>query len=135
MIIDELKKSDKGAYILEFRIDKPLEIEVGNLGTIVFQPGWYYYVGSAMNGLKARLQRHIDGTGRVHWHIDYLRRKIPPARVWYIVTTKYVERDIVKLVMSKCKTGVKGFGCSDDPASKTHLFFSRRRQNFRLEEF
>jgi Uri superfamily endonuclease len=130
--VDGLKKSDKGAYILEFRLEQPLEVQVGKLGLIRFEPGWYYYVGSAMNGLKSRLQRHIDGTGKLHWHIDYLRRKLPPSRIWYVITDKHAERQIAELVSSKCESGVIGFGCSDDPASKTHLFFSKRRKNFRL---
>lgn len=131
MKFDELKKSSKGAYILEFRIDEPFHLIVGKLGRIKFEPGWYYYAGSAMNGLKARIQRHIDGTGKCHWHVDYLRKAIPPVRVWYMITENPAENIVVEKLRAGCEGGIKGFGCSDDRKSGTHLFYSKRRQNFR----
>ena len=45
---------------------------MGSLGWVTFVSGYYLYVGSAMNGLKSRVGRHLSGGSKVHWHIDYL---------------------------------------------------------------
>jgi Uri superfamily endonuclease len=50
--------------------------DVGALGTLVFSPGRYIYVGSALNGIEPRVSRHLRTNGghlgSIHWHIDYL---------------------------------------------------------------
>jgi Uri superfamily endonuclease len=47
-------------------------LNVGALGEVSLQPGWYLYVGSARRGLDARLRRHLRPEKRRRWHIDYL---------------------------------------------------------------
>ena len=61
-----------GAYILLFRLPRLTGVRIGRLGIFDLPGGRYAYVGSAMNGLKARTERHLRGKGRKHWHIDYL---------------------------------------------------------------
>ena len=131
--IDELGRSDRGAYILEFRIDDAISINVGRLGRIRLEAGWHYYVGSAMGGLRGRILRHVVGGGKRHWHVDYLREKTKPLRVWWVVTRRRVEGEVAGIVRRKCKPSVKGFGCSDRRESGTHLFYSRRRRIFAEE--
>lgn len=61
-----------GAYMLILELAQPRRVRVGRLGTFAFAPGQYAYVGSAMNGLEARLRRHLRAEKRKRWHIDYL---------------------------------------------------------------
>jgi Uri superfamily endonuclease len=61
-----------GAYIILFRLPRLIRVSIGRLGIFDFPGGRYAYVGSAMNGLKARTERHLRGQGRKRWHIDYL---------------------------------------------------------------
>lgn len=73
-----------GTYVLLLRLDAPCTLAVGGLGAQAMPRGWYAYAGSAQGpgGLAARLRRHVAGAGRLHWHIDYLRRKAVPLGVW-----------------------------------------------------
>jgi Uri superfamily endonuclease len=67
--------AQQGTYALLLRARVEQAIEVGALGTLSVRPGTYVYVGSAFGpgGLSARVRRHADGTGTLHWHVDYLR--------------------------------------------------------------
>ncbi|MGC9523845.1 MAG: GIY-YIG nuclease family protein, partial [Anaerolineae bacterium] len=60
------------------------QITVGALGTWRFPEGTYLYVGSAWGpgGLRARLSRHLRGSPKVRWHVDYLRAHADPIAVW-----------------------------------------------------
>ncbi len=73
-----------GVYVLEIILSSPLELSVGSLGSIDFEPGRYLYVGSAKKGLRARLQRHARREKKLHWHIDYLSATVASTRalVW-----------------------------------------------------
>ena len=62
----------KGSYLLIIKLQDDKKILVGKLGKIAFKKGYYVYVGSAMNGLEQRLQRHLRSQKKFHWHIDYL---------------------------------------------------------------
>ena len=66
----------KGTYCLCINVESDIRIKVGALGEIDFPGGSYIYVGSALNSLIPRLERHLKhsrGEHNVtHWHIDYL---------------------------------------------------------------
>lgn len=62
----------RGTYQLLIRLDKAQEIQAGKLGAFEFPAGFYVYTGSAMNGLDARIARHLRASKRLHWHIDFL---------------------------------------------------------------
>lgn len=64
-----------GSYALLFHLEHIASLPIGRLGVFAFPPAYYLYFGSACGpgGLKARLQRHISGSGRPHWHIDTFR--------------------------------------------------------------
>ncbi|MFB6215830.1 MAG: DUF123 domain-containing protein, partial [Candidatus Aenigmatarchaeota archaeon] len=47
---------------------------MGALGKIDFRQGVYVYVGSAMNSVEKRLERHFSDNKKMHWHIDYFSR-------------------------------------------------------------
>jgi endonuclease-3 len=66
-----------GIYTLAIALAEPTTIDVGALGPITFDRGWYAYTGSAHGpGGFARVTRHrelADGEReRRHWHVDYL---------------------------------------------------------------
>jgi sugar fermentation stimulation protein A len=63
--------SQPGCYSLVIELKQGKKIRVGKLGEIEFQPGIYVYTGSAMGGLRSRLLRHLSGTKKMRWHIDY----------------------------------------------------------------
>ena len=62
----------KGAYQLLIRLDRDQTITVGRIGRFRFPAGYYVYTGSAMNGIEARVRRHLSSRKRIRWHIDYL---------------------------------------------------------------
>ena len=66
---------NKGAYLLLIHIDKDTSIKIGALGKIKFKKGYYVYIGSAMNNLTKRIDRHLkpEKEKTTRWHIDYLR--------------------------------------------------------------
>ncbi len=64
-----------GSYLLRLRLVQPVLLQVGRLGHFMLPAGDFIYSGSACGpgGLRARLGRHLFGSGIPHWHIDYLR--------------------------------------------------------------
>ncbi len=63
-------------------LDKATTIRVGALGRFRFPRGYYLYVGSAMNGLDARLRRHLAREKRLFWHIDYVLKYARIIDIW-----------------------------------------------------
>jgi len=116
----------RGSYCLCIVVENKVAVEVGALGEHVFSPGRYIYAGSAMNGLEARIRRHLKTShgspGAVHWHIDYLLRE-PDARVEAVYTCASEERMecAIAAAVSRRGSAVKRFGCSDCRC-ESHLF-------------
>ena len=116
----------RGTYCLCISLGRALELEVGALGMIGFDPGLYVYVGSALNGLETRVRRHIR-TSRgdyraTHWHVDYLLRE-PEVEIGgvYVLLSDLREECRIAGEILKLGTSVKGFGCSDCRC-ESHLF-------------
>lgn len=76
--------SARGIYALDLKLPHPTRCTVGALGTWTFPTGHYVYVGSAWGpgGLRARVGRHLRGTQRPRWHIDYVRTYATPIALW-----------------------------------------------------
>ena len=77
-----------GSYALHLSLDRPLTLRIGSLGNFTFPAANYLYLGSAWGpgGLKARLQRHILGAARPHWHIDTFRSAAVLESVFFLVS-------------------------------------------------
>jgi len=122
------KRKDKGIYVLIIRCDKEQSIEVGALGKVSFKPGFYAYIGSAMNGLEGRIKRHLSPPGKKkrHWHIDYLLEKGKVVDVFFKVIGKKNECEVANKLKNS-REGIPGFGCSDCKC-KSHLIFSKRKK-------
>lgn len=119
--------ADSGLYILWLRIDAPRRIRVGALGTLLFAPGLYAYVGSAQRNRNARVQRHLRVEKPLRWHIDYLR----PHGEIVDVTCRDGGRDdecrlVEELIQSaQASRSHPGFGASDCGCGGHLLLFPR----------
>jgi len=111
----------KGSYILLIENKSDQNIKIGKLGNIFFKKGFYIYIGSAMNSLEARINRHKSSEKKLHWHIDYLLEKTNIVDVYYKESSDKEECSIAKQ-FSKDFDIIPGFGCSDCKC-KSHLFY------------
>ncbi len=114
-----------GTYALILRNERQRQIEIGRLGKICFDEGYYVYVGSALGSVDARIRRHALRRKKQFWHIDYisppvmeLERAIPIRR------KDRIESELAKRVCCLCDRSIKGFGSSDSTAF-SHLFYFR----------
>ena len=117
---------EKGTYALVLHLQKCRHLTIGRLGKFTFETGYYIYAGSALGpgGIRARLGRHIRGSGRIHWHVDYLRRAAVPVAAWFRTDSRNHECEWAAALASSpdLKIPVPGFGCSDC-SCLSHLFF------------
>ncbi|MGC9317569.1 MAG: GIY-YIG nuclease family protein [Armatimonadota bacterium] len=118
-----------GSYVLILTLQRPATIRVGALGEVVFEAGAYAYVGSAMGGLQARIDRHLRGQKRMHWHIDYLLADAQVIDVVRVESHERLECRIASALAAQLR-GVPGFGCSDC-ACDSHLFFGESPASLR----
>jgi len=117
----------KGTYCLCINVEDDITINVGALGEIIFQRGSYIYVGSALNSLIPRLDRHLKHSRGehdvTHWHIDYLLRE-PLVSMESICMNDNGEK--LECVMAALVAGhgepVPRFGCSDCRCI-SHLYY------------
>lgn len=112
----------KGIYILLILVEGDVTVNIGSLGKILFEGGFYAYVGSAQTSLKKRVARHFKKDKKKFWHIDYLleneRAKI--VEVFYREAEKEEECRIANKI-GEANQPIKGFG-SSDCRCKSHLF-------------
>ena len=103
-------------------------VKIGKLGTLLLQPGYYVYVGSAFGpgGLKARIAHHKTSAARPHWHIDYLRSILHLKAVWYTYDCKQHEHRWADTLrgLKGARLPLAGFGASDCSCKSHLLLFS-----------
>ncbi|WP_297495710.1 DUF123 domain-containing protein [Thermococcus sp.] len=73
----------KGSYFLVIKLDEEKTIRTKGK-TFELLPGYYVYVGSAMNSLEKRVRRHFSREKKLHWHIDYLLKEARLLRAYLI---------------------------------------------------
>lgn len=115
----------KGCYVLVLWLGEPQQVEVGKLGKLAFQAGYYLYVGSAFGagGIAGRLKHHLNPQKR-HWHVDWLRSMAKLQEVWYR-EAKWSGECQWATELSKLPHLTRpypGFGASDCRCS-SHLFY------------
>ena len=117
-----------GTYVLVMQLSHMATVTAGRLGTIVLEPGYYFYVGSALGGLRSRLARHLRTEKRHHWHIDYLLDQAHIVEIWYAQGKERVECNWAEALCAQegVKPAHKGFGASDCHCA-THLFFATQQ--------
>lgn len=108
-----------GTYVLALELPSSADVAVGARGVISFKAGAYAYVGSAMNGLRQRVARHLRSEKKMHWHIDYLLQEARVAKVWHTVGQRR-ECELAAALAARFDA-VDRFGCSDC-SCRSHLF-------------
>ena len=119
----------KGCYCLIIHVKKYSKIRIGaKLGYLEFKRGIYVYVGSAMNSLESRLNRHLSSKKKMHWHVDYLLKN-RNTKVLDIIynTDKKVECYISQYLSDKA-AGIRDFGCSDCDCESHLYYFKNKRE-------
>jgi Uri superfamily endonuclease len=112
----------KGSYVLLIELTEEQTITTGSLKAIYFPRGYYAYIGSAMGGFKSRLNRHLKGNKKPHWHIDYLLEKASISEIILCETNDRVECTIAQALNGQFDS-IPGFGSSDCKC-RSHLFFA-----------
>lgn len=114
--------SDRGTYVVKLKIKKSMEVIVGSLGKVKFEPGIYVYVGSAMNSISERIKRHARKSKKLHWHLDYLTI-VPEVEIIgvYAFYDKRIEEG-VSFEFSQRYRSVKKFGASDMKQVNSNLY-------------
>jgi Uri superfamily endonuclease len=112
----------RGTYVLIVRVDQPLRLAIGRLGSVTFSSGYYAYVGSAhgSGGLRARLGRHLRADKPLHWHIDYLTAAAPITAIWLRVSPERLECTWAQEIIAWGTVPIPHFG-SSDCACPAHL--------------
>ncbi len=118
----------RGTYALVIFLPRRSTIRIGKLGAFDFPRGYYLYIGSALNGLAARLARHLRKRKKKHWHIDYFLERARIKEVW---THQGDERfecvwAQASLAMPNAKISVPRFGASDCSCATHLIYFDNR---------
>ena len=120
----------KGTYVLILILPERKKIDVGALGEIDFEPGYYAYVGSALGGMEGRIGRHLKRGKRMRWHIDYLREEADVEEIWYMPGERREECRIAEIFRRMGFDFIPNFG-SSDCRCRSHLFYSSSIKNLR----
>jgi len=141
----------KGSYILLIELATEKNILIGKLGYLFFPKAFYAYVGSAMNGLEARLARHLRKEKKLHWHIDYLLKEVAIAdiilcfsepfafchsegakRPKNLAQGKLRMECFLARALAKEFQSIPGFGSSDCKC-QSHLYFGNERERLKAK--
>lgn len=120
------RETKDGFYQLLIYIPQKKSIKIGKKGTFEFLRGYYVYTGSARNGLKSRIQRHLRKNKKKFWHIDFLLpySKIKDVIIHIKKSECYWNNRLFEL--DEPEILVNGFGSSDCKC-KTHLLYFRKK--------
>ncbi len=128
-----------GTYALILFCLSNARIQIGRLGTMQLQRGYYIYLGSALGpgGIRARIAHHQKLATRPHWHIDYVRAHTRLHSVWlrYDGTRREHEWACAMHRVRGATIPLPGFGASDC-GCQSHLYFFKRcprQTRFRAE--
>ena len=121
----------KGCYLLVVYNSTNIKLKIGALGEILFEEGYYFYVGSAMGNsgsstLINRVKRHVSPSKnkKTHWHIDYLldNKKIFIHHLFLIPSSQNMECTIANELFNVSDGYINKFGSSDCKC-KSHLLY------------
>jgi len=127
-------RPDPGTYALIISSSSKEIINVGKLGKLKLQKGYYVYVGSALDpgGLKARIKYHNRLSTKPHWHIDYLKPFVKITEVWYSDDIHSNEHNWANIFInySDAFIPLNRFGASDCKC-KSHLFYLYKKPSLK----
>ncbi len=101
------------------KLSKSRRIKIGKLGTFLFPAGKYAYVGSALNNLEKRIERHKSKNKKFHGHIDYFLKYAKITDTFIIETKRRIECSLAEKINGKITA--EKFG-SMDCRCRSHLF-------------
>ena len=108
---------------------KSEKLKIGHLyEDYKFKKGYYIYIGSAMNSLTARINRHLSDDKKMHWHIDYLL-KSPNSQirdVLFNISDKKIECNLASKIAEDGES-IPKFGCSDCNCNSHLIYFKRKK--------
>jgi Uri superfamily endonuclease len=117
----------KGSYILFIKLNNNQNIKYSTKEKFVFKKGYYIYVGSALNSLESRIERHLRNVNKKKfWHIDYLLIYGQILNIFYKENSYREECDIANLLKEKFLP-IPKFGSSDCKCT-THLFYGSKNE-------
>ena len=122
----------KGVYCLVLNLEKSIKMRISRR-VFSLPEGFYCYVGSALNSLEKRLERHVSENKKKQWHIDHLTDKASVVHIKKIKTGKRLECHVSSKVMKLADEIVNGFGSSDCKC-KSHLHYFKESPLF-MKEF
>lgn len=122
--------SRPGCYTLVINLRHKKTIGVGKLGKAEFPQGTYLYTGSALNGLRSRLRRHLTRNKKLHWHIDYLlhvrESRINEIFLYPATPGEECRQNQRIAALAGAELIVRNFGASDCKSGcPSHLLFFR----------
>jgi sugar fermentation stimulation protein A len=97
----------KGTYTLIIDCKKPFRVEIGRIGRVQIDEGFFVYTGSALGrgeaSLERRIGRHCRKRKRVRWHVDFLtvRPEIIIRKVICLDSPERLECRINQLIISE----------------------------------
>ena len=116
---------DGGVYILKLELAAKKEISVGALGKKIFNPGYYFYAGTAQRNLEARIERHYSSDKKFHWHIDYLLAEAELKNDFVFELPGAGECFLAEILKEEGgSTPIRGFGASDCSCGSHLIYFS-----------
>jgi Uri superfamily endonuclease len=125
-----------GTYILILELENDKRIQIRKLGWFRFPTGYYAYVGSALGpgGLAGRLKHHLHPGKKLHWHLDYFRKKAVLVEIWVREDKRTLEHKWASALgkLDGVIVPAAGFGSSDCKCS-THFYYFQKEPV--LEEF
>ena len=113
------------SYLLLIRLYRKIFINIKSLGTLVLEPGFYVYIGSAnIRKPLIRIQRHFKKSKKIRWHVDYLTTSLFVEVTAAIVCSGLTEDCMYETILSDKNfvAVAKGFGATDRRHHVTHLF-------------
>jgi len=119
----------QGSYCLIIKNKKQTQINVGAIKTIDFKCGFYVYIGSAMNSLIPRINRHLSDEKKIHWHIDYLLKNENTniEEILFNIGKEEIECKLAKTISKEGKE-IEKFGSSDCNCN-SHLIYFENIEN------
>lgn len=126
---------EKGTYIVVTEARHAFSCQVGKLGKLAGDKGYYLYVGSALGsgGIKSRVNHHLRISDNPRWHFDYLRPFVIPLRIWYCHLLNRYEHQWASALaaLPGVVIPLAKFGATDCQC-EAHLYYFRRAPHIQV---
>jgi Uri superfamily endonuclease len=122
---DTTPERTSGTYLLLLKARQRTKVQIGKLGELSIEPGFYVYSGSAFGpgGLGARVGRHLRLNKKLRWHIDYIRPRVDDVIAYYQPDSRSECLFAYELMIAGGEIPMKGFGSSDCKCESHLVYF------------